>query len=79
MVTLLAARGPSDNQSPGQLPYPPAEFQTCFRGIVGVPDRALSVAEVESLWKNDRVRVVVNQRCGARFLAWYESLRENWK
>lgn len=37
------------------------------------------MAEVESLWKNDRVRLAVNRQCGARMLQWYESLRVNWK
>uniref|UniRef100_E6VL48 Lipoprotein n=1 Tax=Rhodopseudomonas palustris (strain DX-1) TaxID=652103 RepID=E6VL48_RHOPX len=78
---LLAGCNPSGNQaaSPGQLPYVPAEFQTCFRGVAGVPDKALSVSEVEALWKLDRVRSVAQQRCGKRFLAWYESLRKNWQ
>jgi hypothetical protein len=82
MLMLLAACGPSSNSiqpTPSQLPYPPAEFQSCFRGVAGVPDKALNVAEVESLWKNDRVRTVANRRCGTRLLAWYLSLRENWK
>jgi hypothetical protein len=78
MLMLLAACGPSDNSTPGQLPYAPAEFQSCFRGAVGVPDKALTVAEVEALWKQDRVRLVASQRCGARFSAWYEDLRRNW-
>jgi hypothetical protein len=77
---LLVGCGPStDGQSPGQLPHPPADIQTCFRGVVGVPNKALTVAEVESLWKLDRVRVLVNQRCGNRLLSWYESLRARWK
>lgn len=78
--TLLAACNQSaSSPSPGQLPYAPVEFQTCFRGVVGVPDKALSVSEVEALWKIDRVRVVASQRCGARFTAWYENLRKTWK
>lgn len=44
-----------------------------------MPDKALSVSEVESLWKVDRIRVVVNQRCGARMLTWYADLQSHWK
>jgi hypothetical protein len=79
LLVLLAACSPSGSETPSQLPYPPAEFQSCFRGAVGVPDRALTVSEVEALWKVDRVREVASQRCGARLLAWYEDLRTNWK
>lgn len=46
---------------------------------MNLPDRALTAGEVEALWKIDRIRVAVNQRCGTRLLAWYESLRLNWK
>ena len=80
---LLAACGQSTNHAsappPSQLPYPPAEFQTCFRGVVGVPDKALTVSEVEALWKIDRVRAAAEQRCGARFYAWYSDLQKNWR
>jgi hypothetical protein len=75
----LAACGPSDNVSPSQLPYAPADLQHCFRDAVGIPDKALTVAEVESLWKQDRVRLAVNRMCGQRMLAWYNSLQANWK
>jgi hypothetical protein len=44
-----------------------------------VPLGALNAGEIEQLWKNDRVRVVVMQKCGKRFYAWYESLRVSWK
>lgn len=63
-----------------QLPVVPADIQTCFRhGAVDVPQRALSVAEVEALWKKDRVRIVVMQTCGDRFLAWYSDLQKEWR
>jgi hypothetical protein len=75
----LAACGPSDNVSPSQLPHPPADIQSCFRSAVGIPDRALTVAEVEALWKQDRVRLAVNRLCGQRILAWYADLQANWK
>jgi hypothetical protein len=75
----LAACGQSGKEVAGQLPYAPADIQSCFRNAVNVPDKALTVAEVESLWKQDRVRVVVNRRCGERMLAWYSTLQANWK
>jgi hypothetical protein len=75
----LAACGPSDKEAAGKLPYAPADIQSCFREAVGVPDRALTVAEVESLWKQDRFRLAVNRMCGQRMLAWYNSLQANWK
>lgn len=64
----------------GGLPGVPADIQACFRaGPAKVPQKALSVAEVESLWKQDRVHEVVLQRCGKRFLAWYGDLRKGWR
>jgi hypothetical protein len=76
---LLAACGPSDKEVPAALPYAPADLQHCFREATGVPDKALTVSEVEALWKEDRVRLIVNKRCGERMQAWYASLRKNWK
>jgi hypothetical protein len=29
------------------------------------------VSEVEELWKQDRIRLIVNERCGERMQAWY--------
>lgn len=56
---LLAGCQPSGTPS-GQLPTVPADIQACFRqGPVKVPVKALTVAEVESLWKQDRVRSTV--------------------
>lgn len=75
----LAACGPSDKVTPGQLPFAPADLQGCFRSAVGIPDKALTVAEVESLWKQDRVRLIVNKRCGERMQAWYSALQADWK
>jgi hypothetical protein len=61
------------------LPTVPADIQSCFRkGAAVLPDKALSVAEVEELWKQDRIRNAVMQRCGKRMLAWYEDLRKSW-
>lgn len=66
---------------PGTLPTVPADIQTCFRtnGVVRVPEKTLTVAEVESLWKQDRVRAVVLRKCGNRLLAWYNALQREWK
>mgnify|MGYP005816515225 CR=1 FL=1 len=78
----LAACGPFGEPKTDpkvELPYPPADIQTCFRGAANIPNRALSVGEVEALWKQDRVRSVAQAKCGARFLAWYSQLQANWK
>jgi hypothetical protein len=53
------------------FPYPPAALQHCFRDAVGIPDRAPTVSEVEELWKQDRIRLIVDKRCGERMQAWY--------
>ena len=79
-LLLLAACGPSDRSSSTSAPPPvPADIQTCFRAAAGIPEKALTAGDVESLWKIDRVRVAVNARCGGRLLAWYEDLRKNWR
>lgn len=80
-VALLAiALGGCASQVGGTLPAVPADIQACFRhGAVIVPARALSVAEVESLWKKDRVRLAVERSCGRRFLAWYGDLQKRWQ
>lgn len=79
LCIALAGCVPGDSIS-GSLPPVPADIQQCFRKSgVTVPNKALSVAEVESLWKMDRVRIVAMRTCGARFLSWYGSLRASWK
>ena len=55
------------------FPYPPADLQHCFRDAVGIPDRAPTVSEVEELWKQDRIRLIVNKRCGERMQTWYSN------
>ena len=76
---LLAGCQPSGTTS-GALPTVPTDNQACFRqGPVKVPPKALTVAEVESLWKQDRVRSAVMQACGQRFLAWYGDLQKRWR
>jgi hypothetical protein len=76
---LLAACGPSGKETAAALPYAPADIQSCFREAVGIPDRALTKAEVESLWKQDRLRVKINALCGKRMLAWYGDLQTNYR
>jgi hypothetical protein len=63
-----------------RLPDVPGDISRCFNGaaVGNVPDRDLTVEEVERLWKSDRVRAVVSQRCGKRFVAWYGDLRAGW-
>ena len=83
-VVLLVAMLLAGCQQPatvhGSLPTVPADIQTCFRGgPVAVPVKALTVAEVESLWKEDRVKQVVLRQCGNRFLAWYGDLQKRWR
>jgi|APCry1669192522_1035417.scaffolds.fasta_scaffold00945_6 hypothetical protein len=79
LALALAGCDPQTTTS-GQLPTVPADIQACFRGsAVKVPPRALSVAEVESLWKQDRVKQAVLRACGERFLAWYGDLQKRWR
>lgn len=76
----LALAGCQQSTTQGELPTVPADIQACFRGgPVGVPQKALTVAEVESLWKQDRVKQVVLRQCGQRFLAWYGDLQKRWR
>lgn len=79
-LLFLAACTPPGTSASGSLPGVPADIQACFRhSAVAIPDRALTVADVESLWKQDRVRLAAMRRCGARILAWYGDLQVNWK
>ena len=77
-LLLVACQQPATVE--GVLPLVPSDIQACFRtnGPVKVPQKALTVAEVESLWKEDRVRAVVLRKCGDRFLAWYDDLQKRW-
>lgn len=62
------------------LPSAPADMRACFRaGAPTVPDRDLTAEDVERLLKQDGVRIAVLQRCGKRFLAWYDQLKAEWK
>jgi hypothetical protein len=77
-LPLAACDQSADNASPSKLPYPPADIQSCFRGAANIPDKALTMSEVEALWKQDRIRAVVEQKCGTRLLQWYKTLQTNW-
>ncbi len=73
----LPSDGPT--QAKADLPPAPSDIQICFRDVAGLPDRDLSAADVEQLWKLDRYHAVLEQRCGLRFLAWYNDLRAGWR
>lgn len=81
IALALAGCQPNAATVQGQLPTVPADIQSCFRdnSPVKVPRKALTVAEVESLWKEDRVRAVVLRKCGQRFQAWYGDLQRGWR
>lgn len=79
VAIALAGCQPSGTTS-GNLPTVPADIQACFRGSpANVPQKALTVAEVESLWKQDRIKQAVLRQCGQRFLAWYGDLQKRWR
>jgi hypothetical protein len=75
----LAACAPSVRAVPPELPALPPDIRICFVDTVPIPDRPLSVAEVEQLWKNDRARSSAMRRCGRRIVAWYDELRDSWR
>lgn len=79
LLIPLGACASSGSLPRSQLPALPADVTTCFRDVVDVPDRALTVAEVEQLWKQDRVRAAASKRCGARLVNWYGALRGAWR
>lgn len=80
IAAALALAGCQPATTQGELPTVPSDIQVCFRsGPVKVPVKSLTIAEVESLWKQDRIRTVVMQKCGQRFLAWYDDLQKRWQ
>jgi hypothetical protein len=55
----------------------PADLRKCVETSgVDIPDRALTIAEVEKLWKQDRVRIAVLRNCAKRALAFYDAQRK---
>lgn len=77
---MLIPLGGCITSSSGTLPVVPADIQTCFQdGPINIPARALTAGDVEALWGNDRVRIVVLKKCGARFQSWYDDLRKGYQ
>jgi hypothetical protein len=62
-----------------ELPALPRDLQNCFGHLVDIPDRDLTVQEVEKLWANERIKSARKTRCGQRLLALYEKLRKGWQ
>lgn len=80
LIATLLAGCETSSEVAGKLPSVPSDIQLCFRRAATViPDKALTVAEVEALWKIDRIRGAVMQRCGTRLLSWYDELRSKWR
>lgn len=78
-MTVLSACASSSSVRPppaALIPETPADLRGCFVGVVDIPDRPLTISEVERLWKNERLRAVAQQRCGLRLLKWIDELRE---
>lgn len=65
---------PPDVPPPVAAPEVAADLRVCFAGLAVIPDRDLSVADVERLWKDDRKRAAAMARCGVRLLAWIDAV-----
>lgn len=63
------------------IPAVPAALRKCIEDASGVtiPRRTLTVAEIERLWKSDRVTIVVLRKCGKQILAFHDALRKGWR
>jgi hypothetical protein len=71
-------------QQPGvtavTLPPLPTDIAACLKKSgVKVPNRALTVEEVERFWKTDRLTLVVMRNCGDRVLAFYNAIRGKYR
>lgn len=80
--TLLLAGCEDNTSSPTMmLPAMPTDLRICLTkaGVIMVPDRDLTMGEIERLWKNDRLRLVVLSHCGTRIATWYDDLRKRWR
>lgn len=69
-----ANRPPSPPPKPPPPPEVPADLRVCFGGLTEVPDRDLTVGDVERLWKDERKRSAAKTRCGERLLAWIDAI-----
>lgn len=82
-LTGCASNGNVDTSAPpprSQLPPVPVDIRQCFSAALGtLPDRDMTVAEVEAAWKSDRVRFRMTKSCALRFLAWYDDVRARWQ
>lgn len=55
----------------------PADLRKCAETSgVKIPQRALTMAEVEVLWKDDRIRGAIWRGCLRRALAFYDAQRK---
>jgi hypothetical protein len=81
VVTGLSACNEFAERPPATpLPPLPVELKSCLKGAgVTIPDRELTVGEVEKLWAQDRLKIVVMRKCGARVVSWYATLRATWR
>jgi hypothetical protein len=80
LLGALAGCGSSPKPLPVVVPTRlieiPADIRACVSTSgVAIPERALTIAEVESLWKQDRVRIAVVRGCLKRALAFYDEQR----
>lgn len=83
MATFLAACDPSASGAPPPntlLPDVPPRLRACFgRYGVDLPDRPLTVGEIERFWKTDRRSVAILRACGNDLIGWYDTLRRGWR
>lgn len=77
-MILTACARLDEPQTFAPLPSAPGDIVACFDepGLSRIPDRDLTVADVERLWAQDRLRAIALQRCGERLLAWFDNIRD---
>jgi hypothetical protein len=79
-AALTACVGSSNPPPATPLPPLPIDLKSCLKGAgVPIPSRALTVGEVERLWAQDRLKIVVLRKCGTRLVSWYDRLRATWR
>lgn len=84
LATPLVACNPSADprhKTNVKIPRAPEAVRKCINetNLVTIPNRDLSVAEVERLWKNDRLRFVIVKKCGQQLDQWQEQLHSRWR